>query len=233
MPEFLVTEWTTPMRGRPYAAHALGEMMIGFFEAGIDVQTISCWEEFHAKPDPEGFAPWGLITQQGLRKNTWHVHRFFDRVGRTSAGVAVLRKGKRTLLVSRHEDGAIFDLLVWDTDYEPRLAAAIRSLKEAGFGTAEGREYQTLDRLERAIAAGVPHLPKWESIFRRAARLYRNEPIQTRRVVLDLPCPAEVLAAESVRMTHERKRATVIGNVLSFPLRQYEVTRLRLRIRFP
>jgi hypothetical protein len=233
LPEFLVTEWAVAYRGMPYASSHFSEMMLGFFREKVDVQTIACWEEFHAKPDPKHFAPWGLMTQQGVRKGPWFAHRFFDRIARGSLGVAVVTEGEeRTAVVSKKADG-VLDLLVWQKGLDPAFAAALETLKAGGFTKEAGRRYVSYDRLERAILEGGPIVPGLEKAFAAAAKKHRASPIRTPRIVLAFEGAesVEVLAAETVRMAHELKGPVVLGNRVTCPLKRYEVLHLTVRIR--
>jgi Glycosyl hydrolases family 39 len=233
MPEFLVTEWSSGARGTPYANIPFAETMLGFFESKLQAQTASCLEEFHPKPSPGGFAPWGLITQQGHRKNTWYVHRFFDRLAQKSLGVTVVRPDeRRTLLVSR-KAGGVYDVLVWDRGTPARLKAAWESLLASGYTSKEAAlAFKIGDRLERAIAAGESSGKKWDAAFAAAKKVYDAHPVQTPRFVLELTGAGsvEVLEAEAVRMGLQARRAAVLGNTLSVPLAPQEVLRLRLRV---
>lgn len=234
LPELLITEWAYPYRGTPWAAVGFAEVMLALFATKVDAQTVSAWEEFHARPDPKHFPPWGLVTQQGVRKNGFHAHRFFDRVARGSLGVATVRGGEKepVVVVSREEDGE-FDLLIWWTGGAPRSAAAMESLTQDGIAQADLRHYQIVPLLERALVAGEARKPEHGLAFERAGALFRDHPVQTCRLVLELTGVEriELLAAESVRLEHEpRKEIAVLGNRLTCGLRPYELLRLRLRV---
>lgn len=234
LPELLITEWAYPYRGTPWAAVGFAEVMLALFATKVDAQTVSAWEEFHARPDPKHFPPWGMVTQQGVRKNGFHAHRFFDRVARGSLGVATVRGGEKepVVVVSREEDGE-FDLLIWWTGGAPRSAAAMESLTQDGIAQADLRHYQIVPLLERALVAGEARKPEHGLAFERAGALFRDHPVQTCRLVLELTGVEriELLAAESVRLEHEpRKEIAVLGNRLTCGLRPYELLRLRLRV---
>ncbi len=234
-PEWLVTEWSSPARGTPYANIPFAELLLAFREAGVDVQTASCWEEFHAKPDPKGFAPWGLMTQQGHRKNRWYVHRFFDQVARGSVGVAVVRDSERRTVVVSKRAGGEYDVLVWEKGTTPRLKAAWDVLEGHGFDRkTAARAFAIGDRMERAIAAGEAPAEKWAEAFAAATDVYAAYPVQTTRFLLEISDAAqvEILACEAVRMSFEAKRpAATVENRVAVALAPQEVLRLRLRIR--
>jgi len=233
MPEFLVTEWSVAGRGTPYALPLFGESMLALFEAGVAAQTVSMWEEAHAKPGPGKLPPWGLITQQGERHATWYVHRFLDRLSRGSRGLATVRREEdgRTIVVSRKKDG-IYDVLVWQTGMAPRLAEAVKALRAAGFPADGWKDYGTGDRFERALASGVPIDPRWSSAFEKAKLAYDRHPVQTERLALKIEGArrVEVLWVESVRTEHTRPPAAVLRNTVTVPLRRAEVVRLLLRV---
>lgn len=232
-PEWLVTEWSMPARGTPHAGPLVGEALLAFWEAGVDLQTTACWEEFHAKPDPKGFGPWGLITQQGLRHGTYFVQRFVDRWVRGSEGAAVLRTDShRTVAVSK-KAGGVLEVLVWQRGSSPRLKAAWQVLEEAGFASTDGRVYGVLDRLERALVEGEPVASRWQEAFGRARSVHADHPVQTERLVLAVSGAEvlEVLYAESVRTAHRVVRPAVLEGVLTLPLDRDEVVRLVLRVR--
>jgi hypothetical protein len=152
-PELLVTEWSHAGRGTRYAGALLAETMLGFLEAGVDAQTMSCWEEFHPRPKEDGFAPWGMVTQQGRPKSTWHVHRFLDRLSRDASGVAVVREGDRTAVVAR-KPGGVLEIVLWSRGTDPALGTALDVLEKEGFGRELLRPYRTPERIEEAIRAG-------------------------------------------------------------------------------
>ncbi len=233
-PEWLVTEWSSPYRGTPHANAPFAELMLAFRAAGLDAQTASCWEEFHAKPDPRGFAPWGLMTQQGQRSNRWFVHRFFDRLARGSQGIAILRPTEElTLVVSRKADD-VYDLMLWGLGSVPRQAAAWELLQEQGFDREQAAQaYRVGDRLARAIAAGESPSAEWAEAFAAAQAVHDSHPVETRRLVLDFEGvrAIEILACEAVRMQHDPSRAAVVqGNSVACAVSSHEVLRLLLRI---
>lgn len=232
LPEFLVTEWSVPYRGTAYAPANMAERMVGFFEARVDAQTIACWEEFHRKPDPEHFPPWGMLTQQGHRKPSYYVHRFFDRIARGSEGVAIVRReGGWRAVVSRKADG-VYDLIVWRQGVEPRFKAALDALRQGGFTDRHGRYYTSYDRLERAILDGRPVPKGLEPAFAAAKKGLLEHPVKTPRLLLTLhgASGVEVLFAESVRMEHRIKDPVVRQNQVTCPLVPFEVLRLKLRV---
>lgn len=233
-PEWLITEWSCPGRGTPYANTAFADLMLAFRDAGVDVQTMACWEDFHAKPNPKSFAPLGLMTQQGHKKSHFHVHALFDRLVRESAGIALRRdESGRTLVISRKPDG-LYDLLVWDKRGAARLKAAWAVLQAAGFDRqAAARTYRIGDRMERAIAAGEAPAKKWQRAFEKARRAYEDHPIQTRRLVLEFTGvkAIEVESAEVVRTTYDAHHpVAVVGTTLSCALPPQSVLRLVLRV---
>ncbi len=231
--EFLVTEWPAPGRGAPYGNVFFAETMLGFFRAQVDAQTASCWEEFHAQPDPQGFPPWGLMTQQGEKHGTWYVHRFFDRLVRGSRGVTVVREEAGPVVVVSRKDAGVYDLLVWRTGTPPRVKAAWDVLQEAGFGRKDGRVYGTLDRFERALRDGGPAEERWEEAFAAAAEAYEAAGPVTERLLLEIEgaVSVEVLFAESARTEHAVKRVAALKNALTCPLERYEVLHLTIRLR--
>ena len=231
--EYLVTEWSAPGRGTPYGSPAHAETMLGFFAARIDAQTASCWEEFHAKPDPKGFPPWGLMTQQGDRHGTWYVHRFFDRLARGSRGVAVVRPDAEHVLVVSRKDAGIYDLLLWRTGIEPGLAAALESLKGAKIEQSQLRAFGTTDRFVRALVARGPVPARWPDAFLEACDAYAAADTGPERLRLEVAGAAAVAAllAEAVRTEHAVKPVAVVGGALTCPLARYEVLRLVIRVR--
>lgn len=232
-PELLVTEWAVAGRGSPWANPRFAETMLALFEARVTAQTVSMWEESHAKPVPDEPAPWGLITQQGERKGTWYVHRFFDRASRGSQGLATVARAGDVgrLVVSRKADG-VYDVLAWQAGIAPRLQAALDVLREAGFPTDGWEEYGTAERFERAVAEAAPRDHRWDSAFTTARRVYDEHPVQTERLVLELEGArsVEVLWAESIRTEHASPAAAVLRNTVTVPLRRDEVVRLLLRV---
>ena len=231
LPEFLVTEWSVPYRGTAYAPSNMADRMVGFYEARVDAQTIACWEEFHAKPHPKHFPPWGMLTQQGHRKPSYYVHRFFDRIARGSEGVAVVKREDGWRVVVSKKAGGVYDLILWRPGIEPRFQAALDALKKGGFTNEHGRPYTSYDRLERAILDQKPVPEGLQAAFAAAKKALLAHPVQTPRLLLTIEDAqsVEVRFAESVRMERRIRKPVVLGNRITLPLVPYEVLRLTLR----
>jgi len=231
LPEFLVTEWSVPYRGTAYAPVRMAERLVGFREAGVDGQMMACWEEFHARPDPKHFPPWGLLTQQGHRKPEYYVHRFFDRIARDSEGIAVVRRDDGWRIVVSRKPDAVYDLVLWRPGVEARFKAALEVLEKGGFTKRHGRFYTSYDRLERALLEGEPVPKGLETAFAAARKVLVDHPVQTERIVLTIPDVTElqVLFAESVRGEHRIRNPVVHRRRVTLPLVPYEVLRLTLR----
>ncbi|MEK7412896.1 MAG: hypothetical protein AAB263_06235 [Planctomycetota bacterium] len=123
-PELQISEWNVPseLRGTPFAAALHAEAFLGFIDAGISAQMVAAWEDFTAHP--AGFSDYGLITQQGIRKPVWHVHRFFDALSRQSSAWTSVRQGSFRVLVARGQgEQPSHRLICWERSVDPRLAA--------------------------------------------------------------------------------------------------------------
>ncbi len=229
--EFLVTEWSSPARGTSYGGALFADVMLALHDAGVDGQTAACLEEFHATPDPGGFAPWGLLTQQGVRKDLWHVHRYFDRLSRDSRGIAALRQGERTLVISAKDD-SVWELVVWTKGRPPALGRALAFLESEGLEREDLVPYQTLARLEASILAVTPRDPAHRHLFEQARDiLHSHEAPDARfRLTFHGARAIDVLEAESVQMGHRVPGVRVLRNELTCPLEPFEVLRLKLRI---
>ena len=115
-PAFHVSEWNNVahLRDTVYSAVGLAEHFLALYEAGVDLQTVAAWEDFSPRPDPNGFAPYGLISQQGRKKPEFFAHRFFDRLSRETEGISVLNlDGGRTKVVVSRKQGGCYDILLW------------------------------------------------------------------------------------------------------------------------
>ncbi|TET36250.1 MAG: hypothetical protein E3J72_09150 [Planctomycetota bacterium] len=232
MPEFIISEWSHPGRQTGYAAGSMAEYMLGFYKAKVDIQTISCWEEFHQIPDPKGFAPWGMITQAGRKKTPYHVHKFFDRISRGSKGVAVIEKEKGARIVVSKKAKNEYDILLWEPKYSAALTAAIEYLKSAGMTQEDLGKYRAIDTLERFIKAGISGQEKWKDEFKEAQKKYREKENWKNRLSLDFDYNRiEVLSCQSVRTALEYPQVFVYKNRLMCELPGYGVLRLRVRVR--
>jgi hypothetical protein len=239
LPEFVVTEWGCPGRSTRREAVGMAEAMLAFYRARVDVQTIACWEAFHRFPDHGFFAPWGMITQQGRKKPMFHVHKFYDRLSRDSHGIAVVERpgktrydGHRRVVVSKKRDGTL-ELLVWETGYAPRLAAALAHLAAAGMERSDFKPFGSMAGLEEAIRAGRAREAKWRTAFQEARELYDARKRWKNRVVLAFPegTAVDVVRAEAILLDLTEKPVIASGNRLGLALDRGEVARLILRLR--
>lgn len=174
-PEFVISEWSIPGRGTQFEAAAFAEYMLALYRSGVDIQTVSAWDEFSVRPRPGHLAPWGMLTHQGFKKPMFHVHTYFDRLSRNSEGIAVFESDdKRTKVVaSRKRDGS-YELVVWESRYAPSLEAAIKTLREKGVAAPDLKQYGSIDQLERAIQDGKALKRGHSAAFRSASEVYRD-----------------------------------------------------------
>ena len=234
MPEFVISEWNVPfVKGTPYAAAVFVQYMRAFYQAGIDLQTFGAWEEFSSEPPvPDGFGPWGLITQQGERKPVFYVHKFFDRLSRDSAGIAMLDSADRqvNVVVSKKGDD-VYELLVSTLGNEAPLVAAIGYLKANGVSSEAFKAYGEIEQLEQAIRTATPLSPSHRKVFKAARDIYDEHAKKPRSTVLQFANAGrlEVLDAQSVKTALRKPEVYTQGNQLVCDLAKYEVMWLRIR----
>ncbi len=235
-PEYLITEWNVPYRlkGTPWATLSFAEIMLGFYEAELDCQTFSAWEEFNAEPPiPNGFGPYGIITQQGVKKPIYHVHKYYSELAHESRGVAVFTSsdGAARVVMSK-EGGNEFDLLLWEKGYEPPVRAALQALKDHGWTAEDVGGYGDAMALEDAIAGERALKRSHRDALKAAATAYRNEPNRHNRLQLEFPGAKQirVLDAEAVFLETRRPVIVTSGSRLVSDLRKNEVMWMRVRI---
>jgi hypothetical protein len=175
MPELVISEWSIPQRGSQLEAMLFAEYMLALYQAKVDIQAVSAWDEFSVLPRPGYFAPWGMLTHQGFKKPMYHVHAMFDRLSRGSTGVAVFASddGRSQVVLSRKGTGR-YELVAWERRYSPELDAALAILKERGLDQGDLREYGSLAELEEAVRQGKARNSRHADAFRAAQETYRG-----------------------------------------------------------
>ncbi len=232
--EFLVTEWNISkgLRGGPFSAAMTADLMLGMVAARIDAQTIACWEDFHPRLKEDGLKGYGLITQDGVKKPAFHVHRFLDRLSRDTTGIALLRPTRhRTAIVSRKKDGDL-EVVLWNSVPHPSLSVWL-TLQQHGWSRDELRRAFRADRLGKVLGSRKPYRgPRPESI--RAARraLGENRSRLARLYLWALDFPEwpriQIKAARSVKTDIGTIRIASRWRRLTMFLRPNEVVYLRL-----
>ncbi|MDH3764343.1 MAG: hypothetical protein OER82_00845 [Nitrosopumilus sp.] len=115
IPEYVVTEWNvffSDVRKSPFASAIMAENLLGFYNAEVDIQTFSSWEDFHYYVDD--YSGYGLITQQGDKKPQYYVHQIFDILSR-GQGLNVIEDEDLTMIVSQSsKDQNCYDLVMWN-----------------------------------------------------------------------------------------------------------------------
>lgn len=100
------------IRKSPFASAIMAENLLGFYTAGVDVQTFSSWEDFHYYVDDH--SGYGLITQQGEKKPQYYVHQIFDILSR-GQGLNVIEDEDLTMIISQSSEGVnCYDLVMWN-----------------------------------------------------------------------------------------------------------------------
>ncbi len=235
MPEFVVSEWNipSPLKETRYAAAAFADQMLGLYEAKVDLQTVAVWEDFHPKPDPKGWGSYGLVTQQGVKKPVYHVHKFFDQLSRDSYGVAVLQNKNKTLsvIISKKHDKN-YELLLWESGYEPPFKAAISNLIANDVNPESLLSYGNRDKLEQAIRDCSPTDSSHFLAFQEASQIYKNYPQRLNRIHLVFPNVSDinVLEAKSSKLELIDKQIQTSGNALACNLSTYEVLWLHVNV---
>jgi hypothetical protein len=236
-PEYVVTEWHIPgaARGTDMAAALFANQYIGLVAAGIDAQTVSTWENFRADPDPEGY---GLVTQSGVKKPVFYVHRFFDAFARGAEGIAFINtnspnalEGARCVFVAR-KPGGVVELVLWEIGNSPPLAAAMAYLSKNGMGKGDFDRYGSAGNLEARIRDGQAIDGKHTRLFAEAQRIYRAHPDRGGAVRITFPGASRVqpLSAEAVRNAPRNPETRAEGNSVTVALDKYEVLRLAVRL---
>jgi len=231
--EFHVTEWNNAsnIRDTPYSAAGLAEHLVAMHKAGIDMQTMAAWEDFHLRPDPKDFAPYGLITQAGRKKPEYFAHRFFDRISRDTTGVVVVKLDEGpTKAVISNKGGGRYDILVWRFGLDPPMAAAVAHLKEQGLTKADAERIGNLEDLEEAVRSGRAPESRWQAAFVGARQVYVDHAAPADSLTLEFAGKTRVScwSAASVRSRYEPKRVFTAGNRLSCSLRAFELLWLEL-----
>jgi hypothetical protein len=233
-PELYVSEWnnSSSVRDTAISAVSLAEHFVAMCDAGVDFQTLACWEEVSRTPNPEGLAPYGLITQQGRKKPEYFAYRFFDRLSRYTAGISILKlpDARTTVVVSKKADGR-YDLLAWRSELGEAMAAAVDHLKRAGFTRKDSARYADLNELERAIQTGKAREPRWRKAMAEARQVYLEHKRAISMLQLEFAGKARVnvVGAQSVKSNLTQKRVYTSGNVLACDLEAGELLRLQIQ----
>lgn len=237
-PELVISEWNVPkaLRNTAEQASAMADLLVSFREAGVDLQTVAAWENFHPDPDAEGY---GMVRYGGERKAAHHLIAAFAAAARDSRGIVILREkeaapreGGRKLVISKKADDRYL-ILMWESGFDPPTAAAIDKLVESGFPEARFREYGSLVATERAIQTGQPRDPRDRELFRLARKVYEDYPVRTRLAELEIVGTDEVEVIEAIGIRNDVRTvpAQVAGNVVTLPIDKREVLRLELRLK--
>ncbi|MEW6742815.1 MAG: hypothetical protein AB1486_08650 [Planctomycetota bacterium] len=240
LPEFVISEWAVPFRGSAVEAAAMAETMLALYKTQVDLQTVAAWQEFVPTPDPESFAPWGLITQFGLKKPQFHVHQIFDRLSRDSQGVSVLEwpssdepelAGGARAVVSKKGEGR-YELLLWETGLPRPLVAALHSLERGGVNRAELKAYNTPARLEEAFATTEPVASPINGAIDEARRVYRQELDKGAWTCITFPPDSRprLLAAEAVRFDRGPLPVVVVRDEIACAMDRGEMVRLEIAL---
>jgi len=235
MPEFIVSEWnvSAKLKGSPYAAAAFAEQMLAFYQAGIDIQTYAAWEEFNRRPGPGGYGPYGMITQQGVKKPQYYVHQFFDQLAQNTQGVAVVESSTPgTKAIVSKKGHRVYELLCWEAGYNPALLAAIKHLRKRGLTKEQLLKYGDPNDLEDAIRQAKPLDRSHGSVLRQAKQIYSGHPARQNLMHLTFTGAnrVEVLDARSVKKEDGVKPVFTDGNTLTCQLDKYEVLWLKVRV---
>ncbi|MCP5155949.1 MAG: hypothetical protein H6983_17390 [Ectothiorhodospiraceae bacterium] len=233
--ELVVSEWSPAGKNTDLEAVSFAETMLGLYDAGVSFHTVAAWEEFASVPRPGQPGGWGMITQQGTRKPMFHVHAFFDRVGRGSLGVARLPDDDPKVrgLVSSRGDG-VYDLIAWEFGYEPPMRAALEVLARRGLKEADFKPYVSQSLLEQAIVEAKPLDRRHADAFEAAREAYRARAGERNVIALRFPGTrgVEILEHEVVGPSGLVKRTvTGAGDRLVAEVSPNEVVRVRFRAR--
>ncbi len=172
MPEFYVSEWNAleSARNTPYASVIMAENFMGLYQAGIDIQTFCCLEDFH--PDVEGFSGYGLITQKGEIKPTYYVHKMFDKIGNRES-VFIDRNNGQTLIVAKEQSSNCYDVALWNMIPDIKNEA-IRYVLSQISSDEISRDYVDINTLKKHIWEGSSIDNKRDQVFA-IANLIHNE----------------------------------------------------------
>jgi len=231
VPEFVISEWSIPGRGTGNEPVAFAEYMLALYRAGVSMQTVAVWEEFTVLPRPNYFPPWGMLTNQGFRKPMFHVHTFFDRLSRGSAGIGVFESddGRTRAVVSRKSAGS-YELIIWEMRYGRALEAAVDALRKAGLTGKDLEQYGSLEQLESAIRAGQSLNGRHKGAFRDAMEVYRGLAAEGNPVALEFAGVdrLRITASEAVGIRSAGRPVFTEGNRLVADLPRGEVMWLRI-----
>jgi hypothetical protein len=238
-PELVISEWNVPQRLRNTAdqASAMADLLVSFREAGVDLQTVAAWENFHPDPDSEGY---GMVRYGGERKSAYYLLRAFAAAAQDSQGIVIIREkeaapreGERKLVISKKADDRYL-ILMWENGFDPPTAAAMTKLAEDGFSeTRLFQDYGSLLGIERAIQAGQPKDPHDRELFGAARKVYETYPTRTRLAELEFAGTDEIEVIEAIGIKDDVRvvPARVTGSVITLPLDKREVLRLELRLK--
>ncbi len=237
-PELVISEWNVPhlLRNTADQASAMADLLVSFREAGVDLQTVAAWENFHPDPDSEGY---GMVRYGGERKPAYHLLGAFAAAAQDSKGIVVLREkeaapreGERKLVISKKADDEYL-ILMWENGFDPPTAAAIANLVENGFPETRFQDYGSLLAVERAIQTGLSKDPNDRELFGAARKVYETYPTRTRLAGLEIAGTDEIEIIEAIGIKDDVRMvpARVTGNVITLQLDKREVLRLELRLK--
>ena len=237
LPELVVSEWNVdrPGRNSPVYAVLMADLLVTLHEAGVDLQMVAAWEDFHPSPDPDAY---GLVSQDGTLKPVYHLHRVFDNLAREASGIAIVRQegpneleGDRRIVVA-DKGGGRYSIVLFEVGLDRPTAAAFQQLLDQGLTWADLRAYGSTKKLREAIRAGKPREPGHADAFRAARSAYEAQP--PRSAVLELEITGaeriEVASAERIKGGVRATRVRVSGNRLTCDLDKNEVLVLELDV---
>lgn len=234
MPELVISEWSIPQRGSQLEAMLFAEYMLALYQAKVDIQAVSAWDEFSVLPRPGYFAPWGMLTHQGFKKPMYHVHTMFDRLSRGSTGIAVFTSddGRSHVVVSRKGAGR-YELVAWERRYPRGLDAALQILNKHGLKQAELGEYGSLAELEEAIRQGKAKSSRHADAFRAAQEAHRGAATGEDYLSLEFAGAKDIVVhdIQAVGARLQARQALTDGGRLVTNLRRGEVIWLSLQVK--